>query len=102
MLGEFVQDTFSAARSQFMNAVDVRNVPLMLGTIAGVVVGVGTVAVVGRKGVATTKALLSGDVTFAGKEVTKFPAEWVDQQMEILNALKGKRKYSKRGGKNGN
>ena len=94
---QFLMDTLQATGAQFKNAFAFNNLPLMLGTLVGSTIALGTLGAIKNTSTDTLKAVLRGDLTWAGKEVAQFGSDWADQQVAILKALKKKRKYN--GGK---
>lgn len=95
MFGEFLE-TF---KQQFVNAVNIRNPTVMLGTIAGVAIAIGTVGTAGRLVKKSTQKALEGDAKGAINGVTDLPADWIESQLQILDAispLSKKKKSSRR------
>lgn len=93
MLGEF----FDVVKTQFVNAINIRDPKTMLGTLVGVGIAVGAVGAVGRGAKRTTQQALEGNLTQAVKEGTSETlVDFVDTQLEILDAISPLSKGDKR------
>lgn len=95
MFGEFLE----TVKQQFVNAVNVRNPKVMLGTLLGVGLAMGTVGTAGRLVKKSTQKALEGDAKGTLNGVTDFPADWIESQLQILDAispLSKKKKSSRR------
>jgi len=96
MLGEF----FDVVKTQFVNAINIRDPKTMLGTLAGVGIAVGVVGAVGRGAKRTTQQALEGNLGQAVKEGTSETlVDFVDSQLAILDVISPLADGDKRRGK---